>query len=95
MLWLQDKLGDVSCVRTTEAEPVEGLIWVFFSIFACLRRFGAQHSELSGDLDPGHIFSEPPAFGATGRVWLMDQLNDISSDPSLIKGSARNTVKQF
>lgn len=54
-----------------------------------------MHSELGGVLDPGHISSEAPAFGGTGRVWLMDQLNDISSDPSLIKGSARNTVKQF
>lgn len=57
--------------------------------------FGASHDDFTGDLDPGCILSEPPAFGVTGRVWLMDQFNGISSDPSLIKGSARNTAKQF
>jgi len=51
--------------------------------------------ELSGDLDPGCILSEPLTFVVTGRMWLMDRFNGISSDPSLIKGSARNTVKQF
>lgn len=52
-------------------------------------------NEFNGELDPGCVLSEAPTFGVTGRVWLMDQFNGISSDPSLIKGSARNTVKQF
>lgn len=70
------------------------LCFLFFS-FSNLRRSGALDDELYGDLDPGCILSELLTFGVTGRMWLMDRFNGISSDPSLIKGSARNTVKQF
>lgn len=85
--------------------PVSGMLWkfhggdwlhlTFIFTFSYLRRFGALHGDSMVIWTQVAFFSEPPAFGVAGRVWLMDQFNGISSDPSLIKGSARNTVKQF
>lgn len=54
----------------------------------------ALYNEINNGLDPGATSSGPPTFGVSRSGWLMDQVNGISSDPSLIKGSARNTVKQ-